>query len=116
MSLQRMSVGSGEAGHRLDLFLTRHALQDSVLNGLSRSEIQRLILEGQITLKGNRAKSSARGKTDDVVELQPVPVRESAIEPEDLPLSILFEDEDCIVIDKAPVVVVHPAGGRSRGT
>ena len=111
-----MSVGAGEAGHRLDLFLARHALQESVLRGLSRSEIQRLILEGQITLNGNRVKSSARVKTDDVVELQPLPARESGIEPEDLPLSILFEDDDCIVIDKAPGVVVHPAGGRRKGT
>jgi 23S rRNA pseudouridine1911/1915/1917 synthase len=116
MSSQRMLVDAAEAGSRLDLFLARRALHHSSLRGLSRSEIQRLIFEGQVTLNSNRAKSSARVKTNDVVELQTLPPRKTAIEAEELPLRILFEDDDCIVINKAPGIIVHPAGGQRNGT
>ena len=113
---QQVFVDGEEAGMRLDLFLARRFPSESQHHGLSRSEIQRLIVEGQMTLNGNRVKSSTRVKINDWVQVRSAPSRESALEPEELPLTILYEDDDCIVINKAPGMVVHPAAGRTSGT
>lgn len=114
---QRLVIDNRAAGMRLDVFL---AGQGSVAAGrearLSRSEIQRLIAEGQITLNGGRAKASARIKPDDRIEIALRPPRDAKIVAEELPLEILYEDRDCIVINKAPGMTVHPAAGHSRGT
>ena len=115
MSFQNILVERTAAGLRLDVFLARYVVPNSH-QGFSRSEIQRLIAEGQITLNGTRAKPSARVKSNDLVRVQSLPSRASALEPEDLPLSIVHEDNDCIVIDKAPGIIVHPAAGKKKGT
>jgi 23S rRNA pseudouridine1911/1915/1917 synthase len=116
MSLQEMFVDGAKAGMRLDLFLTRHLLHESSPSKFSRSEIQRLIGEGEVTLNGNRVKPSARVRANDLVQVQQLPARASTLEPEALPLNILFEDADCIVINKPAGIVVHPAAGRTKGT
>ncbi|HTN71119.1 MAG TPA: RluA family pseudouridine synthase [Methylomirabilota bacterium] len=116
MTHRQVFVDGAEAGTRLDLFLTRHFLNESQSPGFSRAEIQRLIVAGKITLNGNRVKSSVRVRSNDLVQVQSLPSRETSLEPEELPLSILYEDDDCIVINKAPGMVVHPAAGRTAGT
>src|SRR6266849_8311449 len=116
MLLQRMCVDGGEAGLRLDVFLMRHFLREPQGCGFSRSELQRLIGEGEVTLNGNRVKPSTRVRINDLVEVQRLPPRASPLEPEALPLSILYEDDDCLVINKAAGIVVHPAAGRTSGT
>jgi 23S rRNA pseudouridine1911/1915/1917 synthase len=116
MSLQEMFVDGAKAGMRLDLFLTRHLLHESSPSKFSRSEIQRLIGEGEVTLNGNRVKPSARVRANDLVQVQQLPARTSTLEPEALPLNILYEDADCIVINKPAGIVVHPAAGRTKGT
>jgi 23S rRNA pseudouridine1911/1915/1917 synthase len=105
------------AGTRLDLFLAGHFDSANVLGArLSRSEIQRLIGEGQITLNGARAKPGARIRVHDRIDVRLAPPRDSTIRPEPLPLDVLYEDVDCIVINKAPGIAVHPAAGHSSGT
>ena len=116
MSLQEMLVDSAKAGMRLDLFLARYLLPESTPCGFSRSEVQRLIGEGEVTLNGCRVKPSTRVKLNDLVQVQRLPARASALEPEALPLSILYEDNDCMVINKLAGMVVHPAAGRTSGT
>jgi 23S rRNA pseudouridine1911/1915/1917 synthase len=116
MPVQQMFVDGAEAGMRLDLFLTRHLMRESERCDFSRSEIQRLIGEGEITLNGSRVKPSARVRINDLVQVQRLPPRASALQPEALPLSVLYEDDDCIVIDKAAGIIVHPAAGRTKGT
>jgi 23S rRNA pseudouridine1911/1915/1917 synthase len=116
MSLQEMFVDGAKAGMRLDVFLTRHLLHESSPSKFSRSEIQRLIGEGEVTLNGNRVKPSARVRANDLVQVQQLPARASTLEPEALPLNILYEDADCIVINKPAGIVVHPAAGRTQGT
>jgi 23S rRNA pseudouridine1911/1915/1917 synthase len=116
MSLQEMFVDGAKAGMRLDVFLTRHLLHESSPSKFSRSEIQRLIGEGEVTLNGNRVKPSARVRANDLVQVQQLPARASTLEPEALPLNILYEDGDCIVINKPAGIVVHPAAGRTKGT
>jgi len=116
MILQKTTVERNSAGLRLDLFIAQHFSRVVEHWGLSRAAVQRLIATGEITLNGERAKPSARLKTDDRIEIYIAPTRETNLIPEALPLRILYEDEDCVVINKAPGMVVHPAGGHACGT
>ncbi|HEY7216895.1 MAG TPA: RluA family pseudouridine synthase [Candidatus Binatia bacterium] len=117
MLTEQFVVGQDSVGVRLDLYLARHltiGVESRV--GLSRAVIQKLIVDGYITLNGAATKPSARLKSDDQIRLLPLPPTETQLRAEALPLDILYEDRDCIVINKLPGVVVHPAAGRSSGT
>jgi 23S rRNA pseudouridine1911/1915/1917 synthase len=116
MSVQQLVIDGPSAGMRLDLYLTRQLIAETAWSRLSRGAIQKLIAEGQITLNGVPAKASTRVKFNDRVNIQPLPACESRLRSEELPLEILYEDPDCIVINKAPGIVVHPAGGQATGT
>jgi 23S rRNA pseudouridine1911/1915/1917 synthase len=116
MSAQQLVIDGLSAGMRLDLYLTRYLLAEIPWSRLSRAAIQKLIAKGQITLNGVPTKASARVKFNDRVNIQPLPPCESRLRSEALPLEILYEDPDCIVINKAPGIVVHPAGGQITGT
>lgn len=114
---QRLLIDVGSAGTRLDLFLADHFKRaKSSERGLSRSEIQRLIGEGQITLNGAKTKSSTRIRSNDQIDIRLLPPCDATLSSEALPLEILYEDADCIVINKAPGVTVHPAAGHWSGT
>jgi 23S rRNA pseudouridine1911/1915/1917 synthase len=114
---QHLLIENRFAGTRLDLFLAGQFDSANASGArLSRSEIQRLIGEGQITLNGARAKPSARIRANDRIDVRLAPPRDSTIRPEPLSLDVLYEDLDCIVINKAPGIVVHPAAGHSSGT
>jgi 23S rRNA pseudouridine1911/1915/1917 synthase len=116
VTVQKTVVAADAAGMRLDVFLTRH-LPDAIEGtGFSRSGIQKLIAAGQVTLNGNRAKPATRLRTNDVVALEHVPPKQSALAPEAVVLDVIYEDEDCIVVNKAAGMVVHPAAGRTEGT
>jgi len=115
--LHQLNIDASSAGLRLDLYLARHLVFDEpTASRPTRSEIQRLIGAGQITLNGAATKPGARLKAHDRVDVRALPPRESALRPEALPLDVLFEDADCIVVNKAPGVVVHPAAGQATGT
>jgi 23S rRNA pseudouridine1911/1915/1917 synthase len=116
MSAQQLVIDGWSAGMRLDLYLTRHLTAETPWSGLSRGAIQKLIAAGKVTLNGVPAKASTRVKFNDRVNIQPLPTCESRLRAEELPLEILYEDPDCIVINKAPGIVVHPAAGRVSGT
>jgi 23S rRNA pseudouridine1911/1915/1917 synthase len=117
MTLEQLRVDESAAGMRLDLFLARQFMAGTAPRlGLSRSAIQKLIAEGQITLNNAVTKASARLKSDDRIDIRLLPPRETELRPEALPLDILYEDSDCVVVNKAPGVVVHPAAGRFSGT
>jgi len=116
VSFHQWVIDDSSAGGRVDLYLTR---QFSVLgegHGISRAAIQRLIGEGQVTINGQQAKSSSRVKVNDRVTVIISGPRELSLEPEALPLEVLYQDADCLVINKAPGVVVHPAAGNAHGT
>lgn len=114
-AMQQMRVDEQAAGMRVDLFVTRHFL-GAQNAGLSRSGIQKLIGTGQITVNSQKTKPAARLKHNDLVEMRRPAPRPAGLKPESLPLEILFEDEDCIVVNKAPGIIVHPAAGRYHGT
>ena len=116
MSMRLSVVDAKHAGLRLDLFLTRYYPCASLAQGWSRSGIQRMITEGQIAVNGQKAKPSTRLKAGDLVEVKQLPPRETPLTPEPLSLDVLYEDEDCIVVNKPAGMVVHPAAGRRSGT
>ena len=103
-------VPSDAEGARLDVFLA------SVVGDRSRSQIQRLIKDGHVRVAGRAAKSNQPVKTGQGVAVDvPEPI-EAAPRPEALPLPIVYQDHDLIVVDKPAGMVVHPAAGHASGT
>jgi 23S rRNA pseudouridine1911/1915/1917 synthase len=108
-SRRTVTVSQEHEGARLDAFLA------ALLPDRSRSQIQRLIKEGLVQgAAAIRASTPVRTGQTYTIEL-PAPTAASAA-PEDLPLTILYEDADVVVIDKAAGMVVHPAAGHDSGT
>ena len=109
------AVGPEEAGQRLDKLLALHAAREDL--GLSRTRLQELIGAGFVRVDGAVA-SNPNSKPKEGVRILfevPPPV-DATPQPEDIPLAIVFEDEDLIVIDKPTGLVVHPAPGHPGGT
>jgi 23S rRNA pseudouridine1911/1915/1917 synthase len=106
----RITVPEDGDGARLDVFLT------SVLSGQSRSQIQRLIKEGNVRVAGREAKANQPVKIGQEIAVDvPAPI-DPAPRPEALPLPIVYQDADLIVVDKPAGMVVHPAAGHETGT
>jgi 23S rRNA pseudouridine1911/1915/1917 synthase len=117
MCKQKMLIESEAAGTRLDVYLSRRFVTPEVAGGaVSRASIQRLIDEGQVTVNGRKTKASARLKPNDVIYIENARPRETVLRAEPVPLEIIFEDMDCLVINKAAGMVVHPAAGCAGGT
>ena len=87
-----------------------------LIDSLSRSFIQKLIKEGRVSVNGSVVKSSYRVKVEDEVRFDLPKSVEPDIEAEDIPLDVLFEDKDVIVVNKPKGMVVHPAAGHYSGT
>ena len=104
-------------GERLDAFLSRSAegLSRSA-EGLSRSAAQKLIADGNVLLNGRPARKNDRLRVGDSVELTIPEPREVDIAPKQMPLDIVYEDEDVAVINKPKGLVVHPAVGHQDDT
>lgn len=88
----------------------------NTLQTLSRSYIQKLIKENNVFVNGKAQKASYRIKADDVIRFQIPDASEPSIPAEEIPLSILYEDEDVLIVDKPKNMVVHPAPGHYNGT
>ncbi len=99
---------------RLDKALSRDVPDDA---NLSRTRLMRLIAEGQVTLNGQVATDpKSRVAEGDIVEIIVPVAQDSHIGPEDIPLAVIYEDDDLIVIDKPAGMVVHPAPGSPSAT
>lgn len=98
------------AGIRADIALSR------VLEGQTRSQVKRLIEEGNVVIEGEPIKSSRKLEQGEEVRVRIPPPESLEAEPEEIPLSVLYEDEDLIVIDKPAGMTVHPGAGVKRGT
>jgi 23S rRNA pseudouridine1911/1915/1917 synthase len=83
---------------------------------LTRSQAQRLIREGRITAGGRQAKCSRRVKAGEEILLDQPEPRPSGLEPEEIPLDVVYEDEHLVVINKPAGMVVHPGAGVRKGT
>lgn len=103
-------IGLEEDDERLDKWIS------TSLEQLSRSYIQKCIKDNEVLVNGKPQKASYRLKVDDEIVFQIPDLVEPEIVPEDIPLSILYEDADVIVVDKPKGMVVHPAPGHYTGT
>lgn len=106
---QRFIVPLGLDGQRLDLVLSR-------LTKETRSQIKILVDERRVWVAGAVAKAGRLVKEGELLEVLPLPPTPAVVEPQDIPLDILFEDEYLIAINKPPGMVVHPAPGQWEGT
>ncbi len=109
------AVGPGEAGQRLDKLLALHAAREDL--GLSRTRLQELIAGGFVRLDGAVASSpNAKPKAGARILFEVPPPTDATPLPEDIPLAVVYEDDDLIVVDKPAGLVVHPAPGHASGT
>ena len=99
-----------EGGQRLDLFLAQRA------QGLSRSRVKRLILEGHALVNSEMAGPGRRLKAGDRVSLSVPPPAAVALAQEPIPLRVVYQDEHLLVVDKPAGLAVHPAPGHPSGT
>ena len=109
--IETIVVAEAEHGERLDRVLAAH------LSELSRSRLKALILAGEVAIEGRTIRDpSRRVNAEDRIAVAVPPPEPAAPEPENIPLTIVYEDEDIIVIDKPKGLVVHPAAGHKTGT
>ena len=111
MSKLEFAAEAEHAGDRLDRFLTAQ------IPDFSRSQIQRLIEEGYVThSRHKKVKANNDIREGDVIGVVLPEAQPSSAQPEDLPLDILFNDADVVVVNKPAGMVVHPAAGNPTGT
>lgn len=110
MDLFRFEITEEMEEERIDKCLAM------LIDSLSRSFIQKLIKEEHVKVNGTFVKGSYRVKAEDIVEFFLPKAVEPDIEPENIPLDILYEDSDVIVVNKPKGMVVHPAAGHYSGT
>lgn len=103
-------VSEESEGERVDKYLTM------LMDSLSRSYLQKLLKESHVTVGGQPVKANYRIKTEDAVRVLMPPLITPDILPENIPLEVLYEDEDVIVVNKPKGMVVHPAPGHYSGT
>ena len=108
--LQRLTVSPEEAGVRIDKYLAEQ------LPDITRSYLQKLLKDGSVQMNGKPVKTSTKTAAGAVIELTIPEPEEPEILPEDIPLDILYEDSDVILINKPKDMVVHPAAGHYTGT
>lgn len=108
--LEIIRVSEEDAGLRLDIFLAGKL-------GISRSASKKLIDGGNVRLIGGQnARAGARVAPDMIFEVTPPPAWSPEPEPEDVPFSVLYEDDRLLIVDKPGGLVVHPAPGNWQGT
>ena len=108
---KRLSLSADRSGIRLDLFVCQSS------EGLSRSFVQKLIEDGHVTINGESGKPSRKVRIGDAIVVNlPPPEPSPDLVPEDLPLAILYEDGDILVVNKPAGLTVYPAPGHPRHT
>ena len=103
------SIEDDDAGERIDVVLSN-------LSGVSRAQIRRWIDAERVRVDGSVVRASRRLELGDTIEAEPLEPVAMDLRPEAIPLAVLYEDEDLIVIDKPAGLVVHPAPGHPNGT
>ena len=109
MGLQ-FEIEEEQWGERIDKFLSES------LPDLSRSYIQKLIKDNQVTVNGKVVKANYKLNTGDIIFLEEPELKEPDIVPENIPIEILYEDSDLLIINKPKGMVVHPSAGHYTGT
>ncbi|MBT8852586.1 RluA family pseudouridine synthase [Lactobacillus delbrueckii subsp. bulgaricus] len=99
-----------ESGQRLDKYLAGE------MTDLSRSRIKELVQAGEILVNGKKSKVSYKVQKDDLIQVIVLPLEPLKLEAENIPLDIVYEDKDVIVVNKPQGMVVHPAAGHPSYT
>jgi len=102
-------IGPEQGKERIDTFLSRST-------GLSRSQVEKLISSGSVQVNHQATKSGYRVKKDDRIIIRVPEPKELSAKPQNIPLDIIYEDKDIIVVNKSRGIVVHPAAGNREGT
>ena len=97
-------------GQRIDVFLTEK------LDGKTRSATQKMVLDGCVQINGALASKNSKLKLNDKVTVDMPPLQELDVKAEDIPLDIVYEDADLLVVNKEKGMVVHPAPGNYKDT
>ncbi|MBU2700233.1 23S rRNA pseudouridine1911/1915/1917 synthase [Sporomusaceae bacterium BoRhaA] len=97
-------------GQRVDVFLTSKLIE------LTRTHVQKLITAEKVLVNDKKVKANYKIQADDVIQLSIPEPEQGTVLPENLPLQILYEDDELIVVNKARGMVVHPAPGNVKGT
>ena len=107
---QQLHVGHSIRQRRLDKYLHGR------FSNLSRSFIQSAIKQGAVKVNGKPAKQSLKLSPGDIIDFTPPEPPSKDILPEDIPLDIIYEDDELIILNKQPDMIVHPARGNTHGT
>ena len=105
-----LTATSEDQGQRIDAWLAAHA------EGVTRSAAAKLLETGGVTVNGQPAAKNYRLRGDEAVEVVRPEAEESAVTAQDIPLDVVYEDADVIVVNKPAGLVVHPAPGHPDGT
>ena len=108
--VEQLHVGHSIRERRLDKYLHGR------FGNLSRSFIQNAIKQGAVKVNGKTAKQSQKLSPGDIIEFSPPEPPSKDIPPENIPLDIIYEDQDLIILNKQPDMIVHPARGNTHGT
>ncbi len=107
--MKKIIVKDIEKGKRIDAFIAEKV-------DVSRVTVQRLIDEENISVNGKKTKPSYKVQENDVIEVEEEKPKEIELKAQEIPLEILYEDDDIIVVNKPKGMVVHPANGNPDGT
>ena len=107
---KKLEFTASRAGVRLDKYVAEEHPE------LSRSHVQKLVDDGLVTVDGRPAKGSYRVRVGDAIAVTIPPPERTSLEPEEMPLTIVYEDDDILVVDKAAGLTVHPAPGHPSHT
>lgn len=106
----KLTIDDSSMTGRIDKELAHH------LTDVSRSQLQKWIEDGNVTVNGETVKPKYKLAVGDLVEVQPEKPQKIDLEPENIPLDIVYEDDDVIVVNKPQGMVVHPAPGHPNHT
>lgn len=110
MQEEQFIINQEENGMRIDVFLSKK------MDNVSRSYIQKLIKEKEISVNGMAVKANYKVSANDIVQLTIPDLSEPDILPENIPLDILYEDADILIVNKPKGMVVHPSPSHYTGT
>lgn len=108
--MEEIEVKKEEVGKRLDSYISNKKEE------ITRTAAQRMIEEGNVLVNNKKQKVSYKVLEGDLIQIRPEEVKEIEIKPQEIPIEIIYEDNDIIVVNKPKGMVVHPANGNPDGT
>lgn len=108
--MQEYKIRQDEQNIRLDKIIA------SIDNSISRTSVQRLIEEGEILVNEKQEKPSYKVNEGDIIKIEKEEPQEIDLKPQEIPIDIIYEDKDILIINKAKGMVVHPGNGNPDGT